>query len=315
MRMAFFVYLFLAPTLALTIISFTMKSFLNTLKKPGGIFKPLIIAFLLFVSGNVFAQGNLVITPKRLVFDGTKRSEDINLANSGNDSATYVISFIQVRMKEDGAFETITNPDAGQRFADKYLRYFPRTVTLGPSEAQTVKVQLVRTDELEPGEYRSHLYFRAVPKEKPLGEGNPAKDSSISVQLVPIFGISIPTIIKIGESSATVNLANLNFKMVNDTLPTLQWSFSRSGNMSVYGDVNVNHISPQGKITPVGMVKGVSVYTPTAQRNFNLVLNNKPGIDFLDGKLHLVYSDQNLKTKLAEAELMLTKKSATASGN
>ena len=77
------------------------------------------------------AQGNLLVTPKRVVFEGNKRSEELNLANIGKDTATYIISFIQIRMKEDGMFERITQPDPEQNFADKNLRFFPRTVTLG----------------------------------------------------------------------------------------------------------------------------------------------------------------------------------------
>ena len=66
---------------------------------------------------------------------------DLNLANTGKDSATYAISLVQIRMNEDGGFENITEPDPGQNFADKNLRFFPRSVTLAPGEAQSIKVQ------------------------------------------------------------------------------------------------------------------------------------------------------------------------------
>ncbi|MRR23773.1 molecular chaperone, partial [bacterium] len=129
-----------------------------------------LILLQVFFPLNIWAQGNLLITPRRVVFEGNKRSMDLNLANIGTDTATYAISLIEIRMTEAGGFESITEPDEGQRFASPYLRFFPRTVTLGPNEAQTVKLQVVKSGTLEPGEYRSHLYFRAVPKEKPLGE-------------------------------------------------------------------------------------------------------------------------------------------------
>ena len=67
-------------------------------------------------------------------------------------------------------------------------------MTLGPNESQVIKIQLNKTNDLATGEYRSHLYFRAVPAEMPLGESKPAKDSSISIKLIPVFGISIPVI-------------------------------------------------------------------------------------------------------------------------
>ncbi len=147
-----------------------------------------LIFLQVFFPLNTEAQGNLLITPRRVVFEGNKRSIDLNLANIGTDTATYAISLIEIRMTGNGGFEPITEPDEDQRFASPYLRFFPRMVTLGPNEAQTVKLQLVKGGTLEPGEYRSHLYFRAVPREKPLGEEEAAvaDPSSISVRLTPI---------------------------------------------------------------------------------------------------------------------------------
>lgn len=266
--------------------------------------------FMVLCSGfpGVFAQGDLLITPRRVVFEGSKRSMDLNLANTGRDTATYAISLLQIRMTEDGGFETITEPDPGQHFADQNIRFFPRSVTLPPNEAQVVKVQLVRANQLSPGEYRSHFYFRAVPKPKPLGETETVKDTaSISVVLTPIFGITIPAIIRIGESTAKVSLSGLAFNMVSDTIPTISMIFNRTGNMSVYGDLAVYHVSPQGKETKVGIANGIAIYTPNARRNFRLNLNNVPGVDYRTGNLRVTFSaPTDVKPqKYAEAELKL----------
>ena len=266
-----------------------------------------ILISILF-SNSLKAQGNLLITPRRAVFEGSKRSLDINLANTGEDTATYAISIIQIRMKDDGGFETITEPDPGQRFADSYIRFFPRSVTLGPNEAQVVKVQLTKTNELTPGEYRSHFYFRAIPKQKPLGEEEKVKDTTtISVTLTPIFGITIPVIIRVGESSAKVTLTDLSFQTVNDTIPKFSMTFNRSGNMSVYGDLAVDYISLQGKITRVGIANGVAVYTPNAKRQFQFNLNKVTGVDFKAGTLSVIYSAPSdaKPVRYAEAELKL----------
>ena len=268
------------------------------LAKPG--FAAFIVLFSFFQSN---AQGNLLVTPKRVVFEGSKRSEELNLANIGKDSATYDISFIQIRMKDDGTVENITEPDSAQNFADKYLRFFPRTVTLAPNEAQTVKVQIKNSDQLTNGEYRSHLYFRAVPNDGPLGENTSNKDSGISVKLIPIFGISMPVIIRVGESNASITLSDLAVTEIDKT-PGLKLTFTRKGNMSVYGDLLVDYISSQGKTTRVGMAKGLAVYTPNAIRNFYLPLNNN--IDYHSGKLHVIYADQSGKeNKMAEEYLIL----------
>jgi hypothetical protein len=233
---------------------------------------------------------------------------DLNLANTGKDTAVYAISLIQIRMKDDGSFETITEPDPDQRFADRFIRFFPRSVTLGPNEAQAVKIQLIRSSDLEPGEYRSHLYFRSIPKNTPLGEEEQAKDTTtISVILTPIFGITIPVIIRVGESTAKVTLNDLALDVVNDTIPRISIVFNRTGNMSVYGDIAVDYISAQGKITRVGIANGVAVYTPNTKRRFQFNLNKVPGVDFRAGTLRVIYSAASdvKPVRLAEAELPL----------
>ncbi len=259
-----------------------------------------------FYINNLSAQGNLLITPKRVVFEGNKRSEELNLANTGNDTATYVITFVQIRMKEDGSFEQIAEPDSLQKIASNNLRFFPRSVTLGPNEAQSVKVQLIKANELAAGEYRSHMYFRAVPSDKALGEESRKKDSSISVQLIPIFGITMPVLIRIGEPTLKISLSNLSVQTENLPDPILKMTFNRTGDFSSYGDVTVNYISTEGKSTRVGLIKGLSVYTPNDKRNFQLKLDNKQGIDYHSGKLQITYTDQSGKSKkLAEEELIL----------
>lgn len=254
-----------------------------------------VILFSFLFVNQVEAQGNLLITPKRVVFEGSKRSEELNLANIGKDSATYSITFVQLRMTEFGTFEEILLPDSGQLFADKYLRIFPRTVTLSPNESQTVKLELRRSSDLVIGEYRSHLKFRAVPREAPLGEKAVDQDSGISVKLIPIFGISLPIIIKNGESTTTMDLTDASFKIVEDTIPQVKLFFNRNGNMSTYGDITFNHISNSGKITLVGSVKGFSVYTPNKKRMLTFNLDKPVNVDYKSGRISVYYHDQNNK--------------------
>jgi hypothetical protein len=288
-----------------------MKDFMHIASRVKKIhFRLLCLAFLailLLNSGTSMAQGDLIIYPKRIVFEGAKRSQEINLANSGMDTARYMLSVVQIRMKEDGTFEQIAEPDPGQSFADKYFRIFPRNVVLAPNEAQTVKIQLTNTGELQPGEYRSHLYIRAEGEKTPLGEKEPAKDSTaISVKLVAVFGISIPVIIRSGENTAEISLSDISFQQPKDTLPSVKFTFNRSGNMSVYGDIAVDYISPEGKTTRVGLAKGLAIYTPTAKRIFNLPLNQAAGVDYHKGSLHLSYSyDAAKNEKLAEEKISL----------
>lgn len=266
-----------------------------------------LLGLFLYMPSTI-AQGNLIIIPRRVIFEGPKRTQELNLANTGTDTAKYLISAIQYRMMEDGTFENIVEPDSGQYFADKNFRVFPRSVILGPNEAQTVKVQLINTSELKPGEYRSHLYFRSVPNDQPLGERETQKDTkAISVHLVPIFGISIPVIIRIGTSTTSVTLSDVSVLFDDSGGPQLKMSFSRQGNMSAYGDIKVDHISAQGKITPVGIAKGFAIYTPNTRRHFTLGLDKNANVNFHTGKLRVSFtaSSDAKPVKIAEKELVL----------
>lgn len=254
-----------------------------------------------------YAQGDLVLMPRRVVFEGAKKYEELNLANTGKDTARYAISMMHVRMHEDGSFEEISEPGAGENFADKYIRFFPHSVILGPGESQVVKIQLNRSNELIAGEYRSHLYFRAIPNETPLGQVVPTKDSSISIHLVPVFGISIPVIIHVGETNTQVSLAANSLEINNDTIPVLNMNFARTGNMSVYGDIAVEYISAQGKKIAAGSIKGVAVYTPNTSRTIKFNLEKNKAIDYHSGKLHISYMApaESKKGLIAETDLAL----------
>ena len=259
--------------------------------------------FVLFFTAPIFAQGDLMIMPKRLVFDGSQRSQEINLANTGSDTAVYAISFVNYKMTENGNFEQVETPEEGQRFATDYLRYFPRRVTLAPNEAQTIRVQLTRTGNLERGEYRSHMYFRAVEEQTALGVEEAKDAEGISINIRTVFGISIPIIIRHGESTTQVELKDLALNTSGET-PTLFLNINRSGNMSVYGNLKAEHIAPNGTTTEVGTVKGVSVYTPNSQRIFSFELRNAEGVQLSSGKIRVTYSEEKGQT-MALAEINL----------
>lgn len=264
---------------------------------------------IMLIFNEAFPQGNLLITPRRVVLNGTKKTTELNLANTGEDTARFAVSFIQYRMKLDGSMEEVTVPDSGQRFADRFLRLFPRSVVLAPNEAQAIRIQLTRTQELEPGEYRSHIFFRAIPNEHPLGETPilSTDTTSVSVKLTPIFGITIPAIIQIGESNTETSLSDLSLTMQGDTLPIFKLTFNCRGNMSVYGDLSIDYVSPDGKATQVGLARGIAVYTPNKQRHFTLALDSKSKVNFRTGKLIATYKTQpDAKSEiLAESELIL----------
>jgi hypothetical protein len=268
-----------------------------------------IALILLCLSFSVVAwsQGDLMVFPKRIIFDGSSRAINLNLANIGSDTARYALSFVQYRMTEIGKFEEITTPEPGQLFADSFLRFFPRSVTLAPNESQIVKVQLTKANLLQPGEYRSHIYFRSLPKPTPLkSEETTPVDGGISIQLTPVFGITIPAIIRNGASTTTLTITNISKGAETDSSIVLNMDLNRSGNMSVYGNLTIDYITPKGISKRVGFIQGLAVYTPNLLRHVGIAINKK-GVDFQTGKLHFEFSEVvNLKpVKRAELEIQL----------
>lgn len=267
-----------------------------------------VILFIVLPSNSLQAQGSLLLTPKRIIFEGNKTSESINLANSGTDTARYVISLVDLRMNEDGSFEEISQADAWQISAEPYLRYFPRTVTLAPNEAQVIRVQYNRQAQMAPGEYRSHIYVRALSTPTPLGEKGPEQTASIAVKLQPVFGISIPVIIRVGETNATAFFSGISLETPDSASYALSMVLNRTGNMSIYGNIIVRYITPNGISTVVATVKGLAVYTPNKLRRIQLPLDKNMQIDCRHpGKLVVqFFSHANDKDKkIAETEMVV----------
>jgi hypothetical protein len=256
--------------------------------------KIFLLFFLFIISIHASSQGDLMITPHRVVLEGNKQIEEIMVANIGLDTAFYAISLIEYRMTDDGSLQEITEPVPGQKFASPILRYFPRSIELAPNESQVVRIQERRRPGLEEGEYRSHLYFRAIPKEEPRGQETTATDTTgIGIRLIPIYGISIPVIVRIGNLSASCIIDELAIEHKEEEAPVLKLVLNRQGTKSVYGDLTVDYVSPTGERINVGKVRGIAVYTPNTVRRFSMPLTVPEGVNLNTGKLVVRFTDAN----------------------
>lgn len=249
----------------------------------------LIAAFFLTASISSYAQGNLLVTPVRVTFEGNKTREDLSISNIGKDTAVYVISFLKYRMNENGSFSELDKNDNSIQYADEYLRIFPRKVTLPPNESQTIRLQFRKQGNMKDGEIRSHLYFRAEKELTPLGMKDPNVDSTkMSVRITPIFGISIPVIIRQGDLKLNVKISDVSINSLNDSISQLTMHINREGNQSAYGNIRVIFHPDKGKPYEVGIANGVGVYTELSKRIFNLRL--MPNQQYRKGKLVITYT-------------------------
>jgi hypothetical protein len=259
----------------------------------------------IIVSVLSYSQGNLMIIPKRILFDNQRRTQDVYIANTGTEKATYVISFQEIRMTEEGEFQQITAPDSGQLFASPYLRVFPRSITLTPNETQTIKLQFNRAADMKAGEYRSHLYLRALSKQDPLGQEPNQLSSELSVKITPIFGFTIPAIVQVGNPVVTASITHAKV-IWKDNQPMLDMNIERTGTKSVYGNIRVDYRTTDGNFIELELIKGLAVYTPTTRRHILMALNKSVGVDYHRGQLRISYEEDGTKRILFDkAELEL----------
>lgn len=256
-----------------------------------------------------YSLQDLLVTPTRVVFEGDRRTTELALVNRSNKTHAYAISFVQCRMTETGDIkeigkDAIANPD--EHFADSLVRFSPRRVTLEPRQAQMVRMQLRKPADLAEGEYRSHLSFRLIPSAEEAVKPDSAS-RGIQIRLVPIYGVSIPVIVRQGSLAATARMSALHLDSKGiQGKPALSMTIEREGARSTYGDVDVFWKASGSKLLTVALVKGVAVYTPNTKRTMLLTLSPPVGTDLRGGQLIVRYINRENGTEQVIAENQLT---------
>lgn len=218
------------------------------------------------LSSPVHAAGDLLIAPTRVVLDG-RRGTEVILNNIGSEEATYRISLELRRMNDQGRLDDVEVADANdkEKAALEIIRFAPRRVTLPPNQPQSIRIGLQPNESLADGEYRAHMLFRAIPKTPAATESQDAANG-LKIQLIPIYGITIPVIVRKGNLQGTAALANLRLGKDNDG-PTLEFDMVRKGDKSVFGEI---HVTKPGVSEPIWMEKGIAIYPEISSRKVSL---------------------------------------------
>ena len=174
-------------------------------------------------------------------------------------------------MHRDGSFEVIEEAAEGELFAEDYIRYAPRRIDLEPNTPQTIRVMIRKPADLEEGEYRSHLQFAAVPEDAGSNsiESQGDDGNGISIQLTPIYGVTIPVIVRHGALSADASISGLKLSPLAGGKARLSFTLSRKGSKSLYGDFSV-HINGEKRVLQER--RGIAVYTPNTRRDISIDL-------------------------------------------
>ena len=215
--------------------------------------------------------GDLLVAPTRIVLDGRKGAEVI-LNNIGDEPATYRVSIEFRRMTEDGGLADVPEPTAQDKIAEDMIVYAPRRVTLVPHQPQSIRIAARAPQGLPDGEYRVHMLFRAIPPANPVVPASASADGApkgLRFQLIPVYGVTIPVIVRLGNLQATAAIANVRLDKA-DGKAVVDLDLSRSGTRSTFGEVRV--LKP-GIKNPIAIQRAVAVYTEVGVRHLSIPLD------------------------------------------
>ena len=221
-----------------------------------------LVASVLLVSapGAEAGVGDLLVAPTRIVLDG-RRGTEVILKNIGDETATYRVSVEFRRMTEDGKLVDVELPSDREKAAEEMILYAPRKVVLPPEQPQAIRLSARAPQGLPDGEYRIHMLFRAIPDPQPVAQ--PQKSDGVSFQLRPIYGVTIPVIVRLGNLEAKAGLSNIR-KVSDGGKPAISLDISRAGSRSTFGEIRV---LKAGIDKPIAMAGGIAVYTEIGQRS------------------------------------------------
>jgi hypothetical protein len=214
--------------------------------------------------------GDLLVAPTRIVLDGRKGAEVI-LNNIGDEPATYRVSVVFRRITEDCGLQDVEEPTANDKAAEDMILYQPRKVVLPPRQPQAIRIIARAPQGLPDGEYRVHMLFRAIPPAIPVAAAatnEPVK--GIQFRLTPVYGVTIPVIVRLGNLEATAGIANVHLDKVEGK-QAVALDLSRSGSRSTYGEVRV---FKAGVKDPIAIQKNVAVYTEINRRHVAVALDD-----------------------------------------
>ncbi len=246
-------------------------------------------------------MGDINLFPKRIVIDDRQRLANLGLYNRSVSTGEYEITVSDMAMQPDGQLvdlEAVTDPAARAQVhtASGFLRWSPRRVSLPGSEAQMVRIMARVPPELPPGEYRSHFTVVSVPPETggtSIDEATGAQGADgIGVRIVPRFGISIPVIVRVGQTTLTAGFKDFALITQPGGGRALSFKITREGTRSAFGDIT---ITAPGAKKPIGEVKGIGVYTEIAERSVLVLLDpaTDPRVLARGARLSITYVDDD----------------------
>jgi hypothetical protein len=237
----------------------------------------LAVVLLLLASGRALPAQGVLVAPHAIYLDHRTRSGEVMLYNPGAQPVEVSVSFLFGYAVTDsvGRFTLFTpdsaTPDSSHaRSAAGWIEAFPRRMTLGPLQRQTVRLLGRPPADLADGEYWARLVVSASGGSVPV---TGADTAGISVGLNLEIRTIIPLSYRKGALSTAVTLAGLRAEPAGDSL-SVRARLTRGGAAAYIGVARGSLADSTGRV--VGRFEEpVAVYY-TVDPEFTLPIRGLP---------------------------------------
>ena len=240
---------------------------------------------------------NLNITPRRVIFEGSKRTEAVYVFNQGSAAVTVDIALVDNFMLPSGEIVPValagekgaaaTAPLSRLRSARDLIIATPSRITLQPGKGKTIRLRASPPNATSvPAEYRTHLTATTLPPPSSgvTVDAAAGNRGELAFTINTVFGISIPLIVRTAGISASAAFGAITLEHANQPsgagdasrkVAVLAVPLQRTGAASIYGNVEVR--SGTGKNSElIGLVRGIGVYPEVDVRAARIPLTREP---------------------------------------
>jgi len=186
-------------------------------------------------SASLAAQG-VMVAPHAVFIDHAQRSGSVLLYNPGTEPVEVTISTIFGYPTTDstGGIKLDTLAADSSVSALPWIQAFPRRLTVGPRERQTIRLLARPPVELPPGEYWLRLVIAAQAGRVPISgvSDTTAIQVGLKLEVRTIIGVNY----RKGPVTTGLSLSNLRAQVVGDSVIT-RAKLERRGNAAFIGMV------------------------------------------------------------------------------
>ncbi len=205
-----------------------------------------LAGMFVLASASLAAQG-VMVAPHAVFIDHTQRSGSVLLYNPGTQAVEVTISTIFGYPTTDstGGIKLDTLPADSATSALAWIQAFPRRLTVGPRERQTVRLLARPPIGLADGEYWLRLIIAAQAGRVPitgLGDST-AIQVGLTLEVRTIIGVNY----RKGPVTTGVSLSNVRGQIVGDSLIT-RAKLDRRGNAAFVGMIRETLVDSTGRV-------------------------------------------------------------------